>query len=64
VLKRCLPVANWGVYFVFDTFLLRNESETANKLAAYVDFAPSRAHCKTPASALQLMLDSNAVASM
>jgi len=64
VLKRCLPVANWGVYFVSYTFLLRNESEATNKLAAYVDFALSRAHCKTPAPSSQLMLDFSAVANM
>jgi len=64
VLKRCLPVANWGLYFVSYTFLLRNESEATNKLAAYEDFALSRAHFKTPASSLQLMLDFSPVANM
>jgi hypothetical protein len=64
VLKQCLPVANWGVYFMFYTFLLSNESQAANKLAAYVDFALSRAHCKTRASVLPLMLDFSAVAGM
>lgn len=64
MLKRCSPVASWGVYFIFYTFLLRNESNAAHKLAAYVDFALRTAHCKTPATALQLMLDFSAVASI